>query len=72
MNASTVTATGQATTNPPAPVEHLLLTDASQIKETYSPDNMSADKIALRAAQITVVLRDILEQPGYRHGGLNE
>ena len=72
MNASTVTQTGQAMTHPPAPVQHPLLTEFSQLKETHSLNNLDADKIALRATKITVVLKDILEHSGYRHGGLNE
>ena len=72
MNASTVTTTGQATPDPPPPVQHLLLSELSQVKMTYPSDDMDADRIALRATQITAVLKEILEHPGYRHGGLNE
>ena len=72
MNASTVTPTGQATENPPALVHHLLSTKFPQIQETNLPDDLDADRIALRATQITVVLKDILEHSGYPHGGLNE
>ena len=72
MNASTVTPTGQATANPSALVYDLLSTKFPQIQETNLPDDLDADRIALRATQITVVLKDILEHPGYRHGGLNE
>jgi len=28
--------------------------------------------LKLRATQVTVVLREILEQKGYLHGGINE
>jgi hypothetical protein len=72
MNASTVTSTGQATDNPPVPVQHLLLTQFSQINEVHWSDNMDADSIALRATQVTAVLKDILQHDSYRHGGLNE
>ncbi len=73
MTASTVTQTGQAMPYPPAPVQHLLLLNKfSQLKEKHLLDNMDADKIALRATKVTVVLKEILEHSGYRHGGLNE
>jgi hypothetical protein len=72
MNASAVTSAGQAMNNPPAPVQHLLLTEFSQTHETRWSDNMDADDIALRATQVTAVLKDILQHSGYRHGGLNE
>ena len=72
MNASTVTPTGQATPNPSALIHHLLSTEFPQNQEKNLPDNLDTDTIALRATQITVVLKDILEHPGYRHGGLNE
>jgi hypothetical protein len=73
MNASTVAQTGQALPYSPAPVQHLLLlTEFSQIKENRLFDNMDVEKIALRATKITVVLKDIMEHSGYRHGGLNE
>jgi hypothetical protein len=72
MNASTVTTTGQATANPPALIHHLLSTKFPPVQETDLPDNLDADNIALRATQITGVLKDILEHPGYWHGGLNE
>jgi hypothetical protein len=72
MNASTVVQTGQAMTHPPPPVQHLLLTEIVQVKATHTANNLDADTITHRATAITVVLKDILKQPGYRHGGLNE
>ncbi len=72
MKAGTVTQTGRARAEAPAPIQHLLLSEFSQVKSPGSGDNFDADKIALQATQITVVLKNILEQPGYRHGGLNE
>jgi hypothetical protein len=72
MNASTVSSTGQATAKPPALVHTLLPRKSPQRNEVDSSDNLDAEDITLRATQITLVLKDILEQPGYRHGGLNE
>ena len=72
MKASTVTKTGRAKTHPLAPPQHPLLIATSQMTATRSSDNLDAENITLRATAITIVLKDILEHDGYRHGGLNE
>jgi hypothetical protein len=59
----------------PLPVllcNRLLLTQTSSVTRAADPGNLASETLTIRAAQITVLLREILKQPGYRHGGIND
>jgi hypothetical protein len=59
----------------PPPVilcNHLLLAQTSSVTRVADLGNVASETLKVRAAQITVVLREILEQPVFRHGGINE
>ena len=59
---------------PPAAVvlSPLLLTEKSSVTRPVDPGGVAPEMLKLRATQVTVVLREILEQKGYLHGGINE
>jgi hypothetical protein len=44
----------------------------SQVVETRTAGNQDAELLTLRATKMTDVLKKILEQPCYLHGGLND
>ena len=50
----------------------LLQTQNGSVTRAADPGNLAPEKQKLRATKVTEVLREILEQPGYRHGGINE
>jgi hypothetical protein len=50
----------------------LLLTQISSVTRAADVGKVTSETLKARATQVTVVLREILEQPGYRHGGINE
>ena len=52
--------------------DSLLQTQIGSVTRAADPGNLAPEKLKLRATKVTVVLREILEQPGYRHGGINE
>ena len=52
--------------------DRLLQTQSGSVTREADPGNLAPEKLKLRATKVTVVLREILEQPGYRHGGINE
>ena len=59
---------------PPAAVvlSPSLLTETSSVTRPADPDGVAPEMLKLHATQVTGVLREILEQKGYSHGGLNE
>ena len=50
----------------------LLQTQNGSVTRAADPGNLAPEKQQLRATKVTEVLREILEHPGYRHGGINE
>ena len=59
----------------PPPVvlsNRLLLTQFSSVARTADWWNAAPETLTARATQVTVVLREILEQTAYRHGGIND
>jgi len=50
----------------------LLLTEKSSVTRPADPGGVAPEMLKLRATEVTVVLREILEQKGYLHGGINE
>jgi len=58
---------------PPAILgNRLLLTQMSSATRVTETGNVASETLTIRATQVTVVLKKILEQTGYRHGGINE
>jgi len=47
-------------------------TETSSIIRTTDSGDVAPEMLTLRATQVTVVLREILEEKGYLHGGINE
>ena len=72
MNIQTVIPRPQALLPPVVVLRHLLLTETSSATPPADPDDITPELLTLRATQVTVVLRDILEQRGYLHGGIND
>ena len=61
-------------TTPPLAVvlSPLLLTENCSGACLPDPGNVTPEMLKLRVTQVTVVLREILEQKGFHHGGINE
>lgn len=53
-------------------VTRLLLARTNPVIRSTDPDNLAPEMLTLRATKITVVLREILDDKGYRHGGIND
>ena len=73
MNTQIVTHT------PPAPPPAAVVLIPLRLTETSSgtprpadPGDVAPELLKLRATQVTVVLREILEYRGYPHGGIND
>jgi hypothetical protein len=49
-----------------------LLTQMSSATRVTETGNVASEELTVRATQVTVVLKKILEQTGHRHGGINE
>ena len=49
-----------------------LLTETSSVMRPADPGDVAPELLKLRPSQATVALREILEQRGYPHGGINE
>lgn len=62
----------QAASPPPTAVLHSLLPESSSVKDTASEENLDSEQIELRATTVTVLLKEMLSEAGYRHGGINE
>jgi len=58
--------------NLPSPVIALLLRQDSASSDPPESSDVVMEQIHARATIITVALKEILEQTGYHHGGLNE
>ena len=59
----------------PPPVvlfNRLLLSQTSSVTLLSDPGTLAPAMLAVRATQMTVVLRQILDDKGYFHGGINE
>jgi len=56
----------------PPLVDHLLLSQTSTPTKPVDPFNFDPDSLSLRATTISVVLKEILEQRGHIHGGIND
>ncbi len=73
-----VVATPAAISSPqplPPPVvllNRLLLTETCSVTRVPPESSLAPDLLTIRATQVSVLLQDILEEKGYRHGGLNE
>jgi hypothetical protein len=72
MNTQSVIQTKNALPPPAVVLNRLLLTETSSVTRPADSDDLAPDELDLRATQITGVLKEILEQRGYSHGGLNE
>jgi hypothetical protein len=53
-------------------VDHLLLPQASTATKPADPWDFGPESFTFRATTISVVLKEILEQKGYPHGGIND
>jgi hypothetical protein len=53
-------------------VTHFLLTQTTSVTSPADADPFAPEMLTVRATQITVVLRELLEEKGYRHTGINE
>jgi len=71
MNTQTIISTPYAL--PPAIVlSPLLLTETSSATSPVDSGDLALEQLNLRATQVTLVLKDILEYKGYLHGGIND
>jgi hypothetical protein len=71
MQTKTVTPSPQL----PRPAIHgnrALLAQMSSATRATEPGNVASDTLTDRATKVTVVLKNILERPSFRHGGINE
>ena len=62
----------KALISPAAPQRLLLLSETSQKIDSRVSDSMDPKELQYRAVKITFTLKQILERPGYMHGGLND
>ena len=72
MNTQIVIKTPQ--TLPPLTIvlNPLLLTETCSVTRPADPGDFAPEMLNLRATQVTVVLKEILEYKGYLHGGIND
>ena len=57
---------------PPPLVDHLLLAQTSKATKPADPWNLGPESFTVRSTTVSVVLKEILEQKYYLHGGINE
>jgi hypothetical protein len=50
----------------------LLLTETCSATRSADPGDFAPEMLKLRATQVTMVLKEILEFKGYLHGGIND
>lgn len=50
----------------------LFLTQTTSVTRPIDRDNLAPEILTLRATQITVLLRELLEEKGYCHTGIND
>jgi hypothetical protein len=72
MNTQTVVPTPRALPSPVVVLGPLLLTKTSSVTRLADSGDVAPERLKLAATQVTVVLKEILEQRGYRHSGINE
>jgi hypothetical protein len=53
-------------------VTHFLLTQTTSASSPADRDPFAPEMLTVRATQITVLLRELLEEKGYRHTGIND
>lgn len=53
-------------------VTHFLLTQTTSVTSPADNDPFAPEMLTVRATQITVLLRELLEEKGYRHSGIND
>jgi len=53
-------------------VDHLLLPQTNTATKPDDPWNFGPDSLTVRATTVSVVLKEILEQRGHIHGGIND
>ena len=59
-------------TSPVVLCNRLLLTQISSVTRAADQGNIAPETLTVRATEVTVMLREILEQTGYHHGGIND
>ncbi len=70
-----LTQTAIPSLQPPPPLVLLnrsLLTETCSVTRSSPRDNLAPDILTIRATKISVLLQDMLNQKGYRHGGIND
>jgi hypothetical protein len=72
MNTQTVISTRHALPPPAVVLNPALPTETSSVMPTTNSGDIAPGTLTLRATQVTVVLREILEDKGYLHGGIND
>jgi len=50
----------------------LLLTQTSIVTRPNDPDNLAPEMLTFRATRVTAVLREMLDEKGYPHLGIND
>ena len=68
--------TSQSPQHSPTPLlgpsmTRLFLTQTTSVTRPIDRDNLAPEILTLRATQITVLLRELLEEKGYCHTGIN-
>ena len=53
-------------------VTHFLLTQTPAVTSPADRDPFAPEMLTVRATQITVLLRELLEEKGYHHTGIND
>jgi hypothetical protein len=53
-------------------VTHFLLTQTTAVTSPADNDAFAPERLTVRATQITVLLRELLEEKGCRHTGIND
>lgn len=72
MNIQTVIATPKALPPPAIVLRPLLTTETTSVTRPAYQSDVAPEMLTLRATHVTVVLKEILEQKGYPHGGIND
>lgn len=72
MNTPTVIPTPRALPPQAIVLSPLLLTETSSVARLVDPGDVAPEMLKRRATQVTAVLKEILAEKGYLHGGIND
>jgi hypothetical protein len=57
---------------PPSVVQALLLPNLNSVDSTIPAECLDPAQLTVKVTTVTVLLKEMLDQNGYRHGGIND